>query len=66
MKLRRDSKGVELKLQPLAKDANLTLKDIYFESNSSSLFESSFEELDRCDKINEILSEYENRNSSTH
>jgi len=46
-----NSKGVELKLQPLAKDANLTLKDIYFESNSSSLFESSFEELDRVIKL---------------
>jgi outer membrane protein OmpA-like peptidoglycan-associated protein len=49
--IEEDSKGVELKLQPLAKDANLTLKDIYFESNSSSLFESSFEELDRVIKL---------------
>jgi outer membrane protein OmpA-like peptidoglycan-associated protein len=49
--IEEDSKGVELKLQPLAKDANLTLKDIYFESNSSALFESSFEELDRVIKL---------------
>jgi len=49
--IKEDSKGVELKLQPLAKDANLTLKDIYFESNSSDLFESSFEELDRVIKL---------------
>ncbi|MGJ3235944.1 OmpA family protein [Marivirga sp.] len=49
--VQEDSKGVELKLQPLAKDANLTLKDIYFESNSSDLFESSFEELDRVIKL---------------
>jgi outer membrane protein OmpA-like peptidoglycan-associated protein len=39
--------GISLKLQPLSKNANLTLKDIYFESNSSTLFESSFPELDR-------------------
>jgi outer membrane protein OmpA-like peptidoglycan-associated protein len=39
--------GIDLKLQPLSKDANLTLKDIYFESNSSTLSESSFPELDR-------------------
>ena len=49
--IKEDSKGVELKLQPLTKDANLTLKDIYFESNSSDLFESSFEELDRVIKL---------------
>jgi outer membrane protein OmpA-like peptidoglycan-associated protein len=49
--IKEDDKGVELKLQPLSKDANLTLKDIYFESNSSDLFESSFEELDRVIKL---------------
>ncbi|HET8861365.1 MAG TPA: OmpA family protein [Marivirga sp.] len=49
--IQENSEGVELKLQPLSKDANLTLKDIYFESNSSSLFESSFEELDRVIKL---------------
>ncbi len=49
-----NSKGVELKLQPLIKDANLTLKEIYFESNSTKLFESSFEELDRVSKLMKV------------
>jgi len=37
--------GVELKLQPLLIGADLTLKDILFESNSDQLTENSFAEL---------------------
>jgi outer membrane protein OmpA-like peptidoglycan-associated protein len=39
--------SVQLKLQPLLVGANLTLKDILFETNSDQLNEISFTELER-------------------
>lgn len=41
------SAGIQLKLQPLLIGANLTLKDILFETNSAQLNEISFAELSR-------------------
>jgi outer membrane protein OmpA-like peptidoglycan-associated protein len=50
-KPKTETMPVEIKLQPLKDNTKLELKDIYFESNSSSLSDSSFAELSRVIKL---------------